>query len=317
VAGGVLPDMGAGANYWVSGGGLLATEATSLRVRLLPGTARIDGVNYDFVLDPVMGDPMEMGDGVVIGSGIGIEEIDPPPAVGYYRYDAFVIGVDGVVDYLKGTEKTGTTGPPFYGFDPPIKPAIPGGHVIFGDYILVYGGMTEITQSDIGRIFSQAHPYRLEMVFEFDEMIWHDPDHPPPPPYDPVPHPTTSIVYLQMIDQYGNYAPRPGGGNYQFHLGFIGYMDGMGVIGERSYAGQTLNPTTGEVVKEGSYATMLNYERTNAKEGVSYNPGDGYTDDLSPALVGYVDYNGIRYNASGRIVCLDENGTPMPPYLVL
>jgi hypothetical protein len=94
-------------------------------------------------------------------------------------------------------------------------------------------------------------------------------------------------------------------------------MDGMGVIGERSYAGQTLNPTTGEVVKEGSYATMLNYERTNAKEGVSYNPGDGYTDDLSPALVGYVDYNGIRYNASGRIVCLDENGTPMPPYLVL
>jgi hypothetical protein len=100
VAGGVLPDMGAGANYWISGGGLLSTEVSSLRVRILPGSVRIDGVVYDLTFDPEMGDPMEMGDGVVIGSGVGIEEIDPPPdfvetwygEVAQYRYDAFVVG---------------------------------------------------------------------------------------------------------------------------------------------------------------------------------------------------------------------------------
>src|SRR4030065_2853698 len=43
VAGGILPDMGAGANYWVSGGGLLATGFDSLRVQILPGVARLGG----------------------------------------------------------------------------------------------------------------------------------------------------------------------------------------------------------------------------------------------------------------------------------
>jgi hypothetical protein len=330
VAGGVMPpDMGLGGNYWVSGGGLLATEVSSLRVLILPGTIRIDGVNYDLTFDPVMGDPMEMGDGIVIGSGIGIEQIDDPPPFAYpwygetaqYRYDAFVVGADGVVDYLKGTETVGTSGPPSYNPTPPVKPAIPGGHVLIGDYILVYSGMTAIEQSDIGRIMTAPRPYRLLMVLESPTMAWHDPDYRIPPPYYPIPHPTAQYVIMRMIDQYGNPAPRPGGATYQFSFGFIGYMGGMGVIGDRSISGATLNPTIETMTREGAYEYPFNFERANAKSGVSYDPADpesaGYVDDLSPSLLGYVDYNGERYNASGRVVCFDENGTPMPPYLVL
>jgi hydrogenase maturation factor len=329
VAGGVLPDMGAGANYWVSGGGLLSTEVSSLRVRILPGIVRIDGVNYDLSFDPVMGSDMEMGDGVVIGSGIGIEQIDDPPPFAYpwygetaqYRYDAFVVGADGVVDYLKGTATIGTSGPPSYNPTPPVKPAIPGGHVIIGDYILVYSGMTAIEQSDVGRIFATPGPYRLLMTIGDPEMVMNPPDHRIPPPYYPIPHPTNTPISLMMIDQYGNPSPRPGGGSYLFVLTFIGFMAGMGVVGRRSITGATLDPTEDTIYGEGGYVYTFNFERMNAKSGYSYDPADpesaGYVDDLSPALNGYVDYGGQRYNASGRVVCLDENGTPMPPYLVL
>jgi hydrogenase maturation factor len=314
VAGGVLPpDMGMGGNYWVSGGGLLPTEVASLRVRILPGTVRIDGVNYDLTFDPEMGDPMEMGDGIVIGSGVGIEEIDPPPPFAYpwygetaqYRYDAFVVGADGVVDYLKGTETTGTSGPPSYTPIVPEKPAIPGGHVLIGDYILVYSGMTAIQQSNIGVLFSPPMPSRLMMNIENPAMAWHAPDTGPPPDYNPIPHPTSTAVELRMVDQYGNPAPRPGGGNFLFTLEFPAWVAGNGDIGQRSITGMTLDPTNQPISAYGSYGYTFSYQRTNA-DGM-----EGYSDDVSPFVLAYVDFEGIRYNASAEIKLLDADGLVM------
>jgi len=328
VAGGVLPDMGAGGNFWVSGGGLLATESSSFRVQILPGIARIGGVNYNLTFDPVMGDPMMMGDGTIIGVGVGIKEIDPPPDYAYpwygqtaqFRYDAFVVGADGVVDYLKGTATIGTSGPPSYNPTPPVKPTIPGGHILIGDYILVYSGMTEITQADIGRTMTVPKPYRLTMEFEVPVMPIHTPDYRVPPPYYPVPHPTATAVEVMMIDQYGNPAPRPGGGHYTFNLTFIGWMEGNGVVGRRSITGATLDPTNGVTSGTHNYAYYFNYERAGAEEGYSYDPADPENtavNDLSPGLNAYVDYGGLRYYASGRVILLDHNGVRMPPDLVL
>jgi hypothetical protein len=330
VAGGILPDMGAGSNYWVSGGGLLATETESLRVRVLPGVLRISGVNYDLTFDPVMGDPMEMGDGLVIGSGTGIMEIDAPPDfidtewgtdIAQFRYDAFAVGADGVVDYIKGTETVGTSGPPSYNPVLPVKPSIPGDHVIAGDYILVHSGMTQIVQSDIGRIFSQPRPFRLEMNIATPTMTIHPPNHRIPPPYYPVPVPTNTAVELRMVDQYGNPAPRPGGGNYLYHFSFIGWQEGNGVIGQPSITGATLYPTTEEMTREAGWAYTFVYERAGAEEGYSYDPADPENtagpNDLTPGLLGYVEYNGVNYYASGRVVLLDHNGGYMPPDLVL
>lgn len=324
VAGGILPDMGAGANYWVSGGGLLATVTGSLRVQILPGVARISGVNYDLGFDPTMGDPMVMGDGVVIGSGIGLEEIDAPPdfigETAQYRYDAFAVGADGVVDYLKGTPTTGSTGPPYFSPDIPEKPAIPGDHIIIGDYILVHSGMTEITQSDIGRIFSMPRPFRLEMTITYPTMTIHAPNYRSYPPYYPIPVPTNTQVKLAMVDQYGNPAPRPGGANYLFVFSFIGWQSGNGVIGVPSISGATLYPTTGEISREGTSGRDFVYERGGGEEGYSFDsadPENTAVQDLSPGLYGYVDYNGIRYNASGRVILLDHDGGYMPPELVL
>jgi hydrogenase maturation factor len=310
VGGGMFPAIPAGADYWVSGGGLLSTETPSLRVQVLPGTVRIDGVHYDLSFDPVMGDPMEMGDGVVIGSGIGIEEIDPPPDFSYpyygetaqYRYDAFVVGTDGVVDYLKGTATIGTTGPPYYNPVVPEKPAIPDDHVLIGDYILVYSGMTAIQQSDIGRIFAAAQPSRLIIVTEAI-MAWHDPDLGPPPDYVEIPHPTDQAVELRMIDQYGN--PARYGGNYLFNLEFPAWIDGNGGIGQRSIAGSTIDPDNQPITGYASYNYFFSYQRANA------DANDGYADDVTPGLHGWVDFQGIRYDASASIKLLDENGLVM------
>ena len=329
VAGGIFPDMGVGANYWVSGGGLLATESDSLRVQILPGVARIGGVNYDLSFDPTMGDPMEMGDGVVMGSGIGIGEIDAPPDfydtewgedIAKFRYDAFVVGIDGVIDYLKGAETFGTSGPPYYNPIMPEKPTIPGNHLLIGDYILVHSGMTEIVQSDVGRTFSMPRPFRLEMDITDPTMTIHVPNYRPAPPYYPVPVPTNTGVTIVMTDQYGNPAPRPGGGSYLFTFSFIGWQSGNGVIGVPSISGATLYPTTGEISREGSWAFSFCYERGGGEEGYSFDsadPENTAVQDLSPGLYGYVDYNGIRYHASGRVILLDHNGGYMPPELVL
>jgi hypothetical protein len=304
VGGGIMPDLGAGENYWVSGGGLLATETPSLSVQVLPGELRIDGVIYELTFDPLMGDPMDMGDGIIIGSGTGIEEIDPPPDFVYpwygeaaqYRYDAFVVGADGVVDYLKGTATTGTSGPPSYTPIVPEKPAIPGGHVLIGDYILVYSGMTAIQQSDIGRIFSVPRASRLLVVTEA-VMAWHDPDLGPPPDYVEIPHATGQEMILRMIDQYGN--PARYGGNYLFNLEFSGWVAGNGDIGDNGvYGNQPINAY-------GSYGYSFSYRRQNA------DGNEGYADDVSPGFHAWVDFGGIRYDAPGTIKLLDENGMVM------
>jgi hypothetical protein len=310
VGGGMLPDLGAGEDYWVSGGGLLSTETPSLRVRILPGTIRIDGMNYDLTFDPLMGGPLQMGDGIVIGSGIGIDEIDPPPDFSYpfwgetaqYRYDAFVVGIDGVVDYLKGTAVIGTAGPPLYNPVVPEKPAIPAGHVLIGDYILVYSGMTAILQSDIGRIFQVARASRL-IIITNEIMDWHPPALGPPPDYVETPIPTDQGIDLQMIDQYGN--PSRFGGNYLFNLEFPQWIEGNGGIGVKSITGTTIDPNNQPISRYGSYGFSFSYQRQNA------DGNDGYADDVSPGLHAWVDFEGIRYEAATSIKLLDENGLVM------
>ena len=318
VAGGFMPSLAAGGDYWITGGGIEPTATESMSVIAEAGQAYIAGHAYDFTFDEVLGGDMVLGDGIILGSGSAILTVDPPPDyvpsqwwgdVAMYRYDVFTVGVDGVIDYVKG-EETVLTMP----IIPPVKPAIEGNHLILGGYILVYSGMTEIVKSDIGRDFRQPAPYRLKLKVGFEYLDSGDeflhpwtPNHAYPPDYIPTPTPVDIGLTVTMFDQYGNPVPRPGGGNYEFVFEFLGWMDGNG-----TWQDDTLDP---QVRYGATSGVQVAVRRRNSVGDVGNNAL--YADDLSPSLKVSCSYNGIDYYVMNRIVYLDEYGVPMPPSLVL
>lgn len=107
-------------------------------------------------------------------------ELDPAPSVGYFRYDTFVIGTDGIVDYVKGTAAA-----------VPSKPSIPANHIQIGEYILVIGGITEILDDYIGMEWTAPAPSGL-VINEQSDLAWDTGDDYPE---------RTVTVYVK--DQYG------------------------------------------------------------------------------------------------------------------
>jgi hypothetical protein len=124
------------------------------------GAYRIDGTVY--YLNPTqqgyveMDDPgtMIMGSADVMGFGLSSVALDAAPTTtGYWRYDALVVGTDGQIDYIKGTES-----------QTPVKPDIPANHLLIGNYILVQYGDTYIDSSNIGALWVQKTPTTIEFT---------------------------------------------------------------------------------------------------------------------------------------------------------
>jgi hypothetical protein len=122
-----------------------ATSPETMSITVDSGTYRIDGTIYNsdgtasnyYVMDD---DPITMDDDpVAMDTSSGAIVIEAAPADGYYRYDAIVLGANGVFDVIKGTEVTAD----------PVKPDVPADHVLI-TYVLVVGGVTKISQSVIG-----------------------------------------------------------------------------------------------------------------------------------------------------------------------
>lgn len=154
-----LPDM------ILTGMVMSATKPETMAIIISAGTYRIDGKVYVYtggltgsamlMNDPA---PMTMGIGTnYMGTILHTEELDPAPAAGMYRYDAFCIGSDGVVDYLKGTAAATY----------PVKPTIPTKHLLIGKYILVKGGATAIYSYDIGATWAYQSPTTLEVLQQY------------------------------------------------------------------------------------------------------------------------------------------------------
>jgi len=180
--------------------GLEITAAGGMTVAISAGTYKIDGAEYEITggetgyavmseSDPpmtmneiwppaVLGDPKganfilmsesnppmtmsELWPQGTMGIGESVFILDPAPAVGWFRYDAFQVGTDKVIDYLKGTEAQSN----------PAKPTISANHVQIGEYILVVGGYTEITDGYIGKEWTA--PYASELTLSgIDDFYW-------------------------------------------------------------------------------------------------------------------------------------------------
>lgn len=126
---------------------------------------------------------MTTSDDIYMGAvAEGIYTIDDAPAAGYFRYDAFVVGADGVVDYLKGTEASSN----------PSKPEIPANHILLGQYIFVIGGITELKDEYLGQEWTARQPVSITIT-ELDEEWEFDLGND---------YPTINVT-VNVYDQYG------------------------------------------------------------------------------------------------------------------
>jgi hypothetical protein len=154
--------------------GMMPTaDGTGWLVEISTGSYRIGGISYLF--NPggaLLGDGMTLGSGITLGSGT-FYEVDPisehDEGELWFRYDAFVVGTDGVVDYVKGDEWMWVKGG-----SGPTKPLIPSGHVLIRNYILVRTGMEAVSQSDIGREWVAPFPDRLIVASAYSDP-WYEP----------------------------------------------------------------------------------------------------------------------------------------------
>jgi hypothetical protein len=152
------------------------TETTGWVVDISTGTYRIGGALYRFVPGgPNMDEEnWHMGDGGDMSGTYWWGAVDPISAHDegelWFRYDAFFVGTDGVVDYVKGDEWewTGVYG----GVEGPVKPATPVNHILIRNYILVWTGLTGITQTNIGKEFDAPHPETLVTNYEYSEPYY-------------------------------------------------------------------------------------------------------------------------------------------------
>jgi hypothetical protein len=198
VEGDALPIPGSQADGIVTGMDIIPYDGGGMNLVVEDGTYRIDGETYVFTAGVtgyvVMDDPapMIMGSGLVMGWGGGVSPVvfDAAPAAGYGRYDALVIASDGTVDVIKGTSTSLGTQPPF--------PSVPSDHILI-DYVFIYNGMTEITQSDIGARWSS--PRAVEVA---TASSWKTANGTFEIPWSAVDDTPEGTITVTTKDQYGN-----------------------------------------------------------------------------------------------------------------
>jgi len=123
-------------NKVLTGFSVLPTVPASMSVSVASGTFRLNGVEYemDDIL-PIMGDNYTMEAGSNMYMGVGLLHtitFDAPPAAGYTRVDLIVVGADGVLDVVKGSNFLNTAVDANY-------PVVPSGHVKVA-HVFVFGG---------------------------------------------------------------------------------------------------------------------------------------------------------------------------------
>lgn len=161
----LLTDLIAPEDRVITGSEVTAMQAgAGLQVEIGFGEVRINGDLYSidgvYLGDsavPLMGETFPL-----MGQIGGIVTLDPAPSAPNYRIDLISVGMDGVVDYTKGTEAANN----------PPQPALALDHVALA-YIIVPYDTTVMQQSFIGNAWTD--PYISVFEVSIEEMLsyWH------------------------------------------------------------------------------------------------------------------------------------------------
>lgn len=212
ISGDPFPDPGPLPDAILTGCQITETDPPIMGVLISSGTFRINEVEYNLsVADNwIMYDdtpPVLMYDDtpVIMYDGSITKYIDTAPSTTYFRYDAFVVGEDAIIDYIIGSVS-----------QTPAKPSIPTDHLLVDDYVLVIGGITEIENKHIGMQWSTPAASSIDIDIEGEgiayELPWDDDGTPGVPGDDPQ-YAECDIVF-SVADQFGN----PFSGSYVMKL---------------------------------------------------------------------------------------------------
>lgn len=234
IAGGsvILPPAALPADTIFSGMEVTALTPGLMSVGVNAGTYRIAGITYTFgvageAIGMESGSSWGMGDGTPMGQVSGVVvPIDAPPSAGNYRYDVIAVGVDGVMDYVKGTQATSS----------PAVPAVSVGHLEVGR-ILLYHEMTAISQTDIGRVWTAPVPTQASVTLTFDQMVSGETD--------------INYITLTVLDQYLEVK-----GPATLFSCTLAWLYGNGVVDGISSPTQVIRTSN-------SYQTIFEYTRNN------------------------------------------------------
>jgi hypothetical protein len=211
ISGAAFPPEISGPDGAVSGLYVHTGSTPSMTAWIEPGTFRINGVTYELTGDQMTmqaASSVAMGSDPLMGGTAATVTLNAAPAVGSFRYDLIVVGTDGVVDYIAGTPWAYPGWALWDKSSTPVKPTLPAGHVMLGDYILVYGGMTEVTNADIGREWTRPQVAELRVVADDETLLWGGlVDGYPPGTLADLQTLATATVYDQYWQVYGEVAP--------------------------------------------------------------------------------------------------------------
>ncbi len=330
-----LPTIATGPDSVLSG--MYLTPA-GMSLQISAGTFRVSGVTYTFApTGTAMDAPnWHMGDGGDMSGSYYMAGIDSIAAGSFFRYDAFVIGADGVIDYLKGTtyEWTGITGDT----TGPVKPDVPAGHALIRDYVLVHSGMTAIEAHDVGAKWTAPRPAQMTTLTTYADgstsadsdsgVMWggadvHDPIVPGQPRRGATLADMSASASISIIDQYGNpYTWWNSGEMNQIEIRMVGNPTN-GNYGNASVSGEGAipNPGAGTMITSLGlgYQKSIQYQRGNASHDQPDNGQAGYpsyyqgtTDSLSAyMLVTLLSDTGYNVGTMVSFNVMDSSGAKM------
>lgn len=163
---------------------LSCANPASMSASVSTGTYRIDGVTYTVGALYLGNADIFFGRADIFFGGSGASVTLDAASATYFRYDAIVVGTDGVIDVVKGSNASGE----------PTMPTTPADHVRIG-WVLLYPGLTEITQGDINRTYSEPVVSAMPITVADDTLEWGI--------GQPTPDEVSTTITVSMRDQYG------------------------------------------------------------------------------------------------------------------
>ena len=229
VSGSATPDPGTPADAILAGCVLKAIPQTpGMSVYVTTGWVRFGGVEVALpAVAMATGSLFKMNMGMAMGEVAGVFTVSAPSA-GQFRYDLFSLSPALVVTKTAGAAFTSVES----------KPALPGGHLAIG-YLLVRGGQTAITASDISQIWSAPVPSSIAVAATDNGAAW--------------------TIAASVKDQYGNAITAVSGWNLSAAI----------TSGDGSLAPASGNTGSGSsftfTYTEGTAGTLVNIEVTLAQ----------------------------------------------------
>lgn len=173
-----MPDVQTSDDVILSGLQVLATQGNKMRVFVTTGTYLKSGVTTSVGAAVLNQSNWSLDMGGNLDGIAAVITVNAAPSVGQFRYDLLVIGtVDGVIDYVVGSASSA-----------PVMPDTPSGHLLCG-WILVTGGSTYITQSNISALHTAPYAVYMQTTIVDSELAWGE---------------MSTNVTATLYDQYNN-----------------------------------------------------------------------------------------------------------------